>query len=162
MSQLAFHTRRAIRRSLKLGCSLSFILATASLFGDPLFIGAAVGVPLLSITCGFLATSFWRWWLVVLGIVIASVGLMAFCWLGTLLVSGPSHGFTWAEALFTSGAACPLCLLTGTWGYAEGYYHRRRAEVCRGFCPDCGYSLVGLKDSLCPECGFKHNDDIDA
>lgn len=54
-------------------------------------------------------------------------------------------GFLWNTLLYATLSSAFFCVLSVS---------RRALRIKRGLCPSCGYSLSGLPDHSCPECGW--------
>lgn len=53
-----------------------------------------------------------------------------------------------------AGAADLLLWLWAVWNFRQGRRVVTEDNVVNVVCPECGYSLVGLRDLRCPECGL--------
>ena len=63
-------------------------------------------------------------------------------------------------AVIVAGGAATIAIAATTVYHAVG--GRRvvdRAGAVRVRCPDCGYSMVGLESTTCPECGVRYTVD---
>lgn len=64
--------------------------------------------------------------------------------------------YTWvtSDGLILSGLFAGVGVLALASGVLEDRTHKRRdARRCHGRCMNCGYSLTGLPERRCPECG---------
>ncbi len=117
-----------------------------------LVIAAIVWVPLVG-WVWYRATARWGWcWLA--GFVTIAIG-MAVASIGVLIeesYSGDSEvAFTGLMLLGLGGV-----MMTWLWAIRRGRQGRRRVDEhgkLNVACPTCGYSMVGLREAKCPECG---------
>jgi fucose permease len=151
--QFLYHVRRSIITSVKLGFVFASINVVLGFFWDPVLMLLGLGLPIAPVVFGFKAARFPSWLLVPLGGLILAASISGGALISSEFLGHASNHFARFEVSFIGVPCFVLCVWIGSIGYRDGKQHRWHAEIRRGFCPMCGYSLAGLEIATCPECG---------